>query len=147
MGYNPFQMSHDYADHKVSEALRLTGGNAAKARRQIQAWFFEDTKLLLELTRPHWNGIVAYAVDRAVDRALRGEEIPPPPRAAQPKKPGSKEGTFGKEMLRSFVSENAAKFGHEGNAAQPARRAASQNHVDAIHLIAAKGKQKQKKDR
>ncbi len=139
-------MTDDYADHKVSEALRLTGGNAAKARRQIQAWFYEDTKLLLELTRPHWNGIVAYAVDRAVARALRGEDAPPP-REPKVKKTATKEASFGKEMLRSFVSENAAKFGHESNAAPTGRRTASQTHVDAIHLIAAKAKQKPKKGR
>lgn len=139
-------MTLDYADHKVSEALRLTNGSEAKARRQIQAWFYEDPKLLLELTRPHWNGIVAYAVDRAVARALKGEETPAP--KARKGKKGAKEGTFGKEMLKSFISENVAKFGHESNAPTPGRRAASQNHVDAIHFLAAKSKQKNpKKDR
>jgi hypothetical protein len=99
----------------------------------------------MELTRPHWNGIVAYAVDRAVDRALRGEETPPPKVKKAVK--GKKEGTFGKEMLRSFVSEHAAKFGHESAAATPSRKTASQNHVDAIHFLAAKSKTKPKKDR
>lgn len=139
-------MTHDYADHKVSEALRLAGGNAAKARRQIQAWFYEDPKLLMELTRPHWNGIVAYAVDRAVDRALRGEDAPAP-KSKKGAKAVKKEGSFGKEMLRSFVSEHAAKFGHESAAPMPARKAASQDHVDAIHFLAAKSRQKSKKDR
>lgn len=138
-------MTNDYAEHRVSEALRLSGGNAAKARRLIQAWFYEDTKLLMELTRPHWNGIVAYAVDRGVDRAKRGEDVPAKPQ--KPKKQPAREASFGKEMLRSFVSENAAKFGHESNAAPTGRRAASQSHVDAIHLMAAKSKQKPKKDR
>lgn len=138
-------MTLDYANHKVSEALRLAGGNAAKARRQIQAWFYEDPKLLLELTRPHWNGIVAYAVDRAVDRALRGEETPAPKLKKMAK--SKKEGPIGKEMLRSFASDHAAKFGHEGSAPTPPRKAASQNHVDAIHFLAAKSKTKPKKDR
>lgn len=143
-------MTRDYADHKVSEALRLSGGNAAKARRQIQAWFFEDPKLLLELTRPHWNGIVAYAVDRAAQRALRGEDDGEKA-AKKAKKPAAgKEGSFGKEMLRSFVSDHAAQFGHEisRSAAPAGRKVASQTHVDAIHLMAAKSKQKpNKKDR
>lgn len=138
-------MTFDYADHKLSEALRLTGGNAAKARRQVQAWFYEDTKLLLELTRPHWNGIVAYAVDRAIARTKRGET---PPAKGKKSAKSKKEGPIGKEMLRSFVSEHAAKFGHEASSGAPiARKAASQNHVDALHLIAAKSKQKSKKDR
>lgn len=139
-------MTRDHADQRVSEALRLAGGNAAKARRQIQAWFYEDPKLLMELTRPHWNGIVAYAVDRAVDRALKGEETPAARAKKTPGKP-KKEGSFGKEMLRSFVSEHAAKFGHESAAPVPARKAASQDHIDAIHLMAAKSRQKPKKDR
>ncbi|HEY8963562.1 MAG TPA: hypothetical protein VIN59_03765 [Alphaproteobacteria bacterium] len=132
----------DYAEHKVSEALRLAGGNEAKARRQIHAWFYEDPKLLLELTRPHWNGIVAYAVDRAVARALKGENIDVRP--ASPRKSGSakaQEG-FGKEILKSFVAEHAAQFGREQASAPVSKRAASQNHVDAIHLIAAKSKKK-----
>ena len=140
-------MTLDYADHKLSEALRLANGNAAKARRQIQAWFYEDPKLLMELTRPHWNGIVAYAVDRAISREKRGET------PAKAKKVSAKskkaEGPIGKEMLRSFVSDHAAKFGHESSsgAPMPSRKAASQDHVDALHLIAAKSKQKSKKDR
>lgn len=137
-------MTSEYADHKVSEALRQAGGNAAKARRLIQAWLYEDTKLLLEMTRPHWNGIVAYAVDRAVDRALRGEETPAPKPAKSIKTPKGKESTFGKEMLRSFASERAAKFGHEAGTPLPSRKAASQEHVDAIHFLAAKTKQKNK---
>lgn len=140
-------MTRDYADHRVSEALRLSGGNAAKARRLIQAWFFEDPKLLLELTRPHWNGIVAYAVDREAQRTLRGEDTPAPQPKKQKKTAATgKEASFGKEMLRSFVSENAAKFGHESNAAIPSKRVASQAHVDTIHMLAAKGKQKTRKD-
>lgn len=139
----------EYADHKVSEALRQTGGNAAKARRLIQTWLYEDPKLLLELTRPHWNGIVAYAVDRAVDRAIRGEKTPAPKAPKTVKTPKGKESTFGKEMLRSFASDRAAKFGHEAGAPLPSRKAASQEHVDAIHFLAAKTKQKNrsKKDR
>lgn len=139
-------MTRDYADHKLSEALRLTGGNAAKARRQIQTWFYEDPKLLLEMTRPHWNGIVAYAVDRAIAQAKRGE-TPPAPKAKKNAK-SKKEGPIGKEMLRSFVSERATEFGHEASSGTlPSRKTASQTHVDAMHLIAAKSKQKSKKDR
>ncbi len=137
-------MTLDYANHKVSEALRLTGGNAAKARKQIQAWFYEDPKLLLELTRPHWAGIVAYAVDRAADRARRGEETPPPKLKKAAAKTAKKDDSIGKEMLRSFVSENATKFGHEGSGVPVRSKAASQAHVDTMHLLAAKSRQKNK---
>ncbi|MCB1538498.1 MAG: hypothetical protein H6865_00250 [Rhodospirillales bacterium] len=136
-------MTMDYADHKVSEALRLAGGNAAKARRQIQAWFYEDVKLLLELTRPHWAGIVAHAVDRAAARAERGEDTSP--QAAKKAARGKGESSFGKEMLRSFVSEKAARFGHEAGSAPVRSKTASQAHVDTIHLLAAKAKQKPKR--
>lgn len=136
-------MTTDYADRRVSEALRLSGGNAAKARKQIQAWFYDDPKLLLELTRPHWAGIVAYAVDRAADRARRGEDAVPAP-VKKAVKSSKKEGSIGKEMLRSFVSEKAAKFGHESAAAPVSRKAASQAHVDTMHLLAAKSRQKPK---
>ena len=134
----------DYADQKVSEALRLSGGNEAMARRLIQTWLYEDSRLLLELTRPHWNGIVAYAVDRAVARAQRGDDVEVRP--ASPRKSGAKstkapEG-FGKEILKSFAAEHAAQFGREQAAAPVGKRTASQTHVDAIHLIAAKSKKK-----
>jgi hypothetical protein len=49
-------------------------------------------------------------------------------------------------MLRSFVSEHAAKFGHESSAAPVSRKAASQKHVDTMHFLAAKSKTK-KRDR
>lgn len=127
-------MTIDYAEAKVSEALRLSGGNLAKARRLIHTWLYEDPKLLLELTRPHWNGIVAYAVDRAATRAKNG--ITPKKAVKKPEKADS----FGKDVLRSFVAEHAAQFGRESAAAPIGKRTASQNHVDAIHLIVAKSK-------
>jgi len=135
----------DYAEQKVSEALRLSGGNEAKARRLIQTWLYEDSRLLLELTRPHWNGIVAYAVDRAVARAKRGDDIevrPASPRKSGGAKSAKTQEGFGKEILRSFAAEHAAQFGREQAAAPVGKRTASQNHVDTIHLIAAKSKKK-----
>jgi len=134
-------MSRDYAEQKLSEALRLAGGSPAKARMQIQTWLYEDHRLLLEITRPHWNGIVAYAVDRAVARALRGDEAPKEvPQLT--KEQERLEEHFGKDVLRSFVSEHAAQFGLEISPVP--KRAASQTHIDALHLIAAKSKQKDK---
>lgn len=134
-------MTIEYAEAKVSEALRLAGGNMAKARRLIHNWMYEDPKLLLELTRPHWNGIVAYAVDRA---AARAKDAPAAPKKVA-KKP-EKADSFGKDVLRSFVAEHAAQFGRESAAAPIGKRTASQNHVDAIHLIAAKSKTKRRDD-
>lgn len=133
-------MTIDYAEAKVSEALRLSGGNMAKARRLIQTWLYEDPQLLLELTRPHWNGIVAYAVDRADTRAKKGDA----PKKAVKKPPQTE--SFGKDVLRSFVAEHAAQFGRESAAAPIGKRTASQTHVDAIHLIAAKSKTKRRDD-
>lgn len=133
-------MTSDYADRRASEALRLAGGNPAKARRQLQNWLFEDPKLLAELTKPHWNGIIAYAVDRAVTRALKGEDAPAP----KPAKKAETAESFGKDVLRSFVAEHAAQFGRESAAAPIGKRTASQTHVDAIHLIAAKSKTKKR---
>lgn len=135
-------MSLDYVEQKIQEALVLSGGNAAKARRQIQAWFFEDPLLLLELTRPHWNGIVAYAVDRAQNRALRGETTVAP---RKPKKAEAPQQSIGKDMLKSFVAQNTSKFGLESSGPPLARKTASQDHVDAIHLIAAKSRKKNKR--
>ena len=59
-------MSLEYAEGRIREALKLSGGNAARARKQIIDWSREDMRLLQELTRGHLSGIVAYNVERVL---------------------------------------------------------------------------------
>ncbi len=151
-------MGHDYVESRIREALRLNGGNEAKTKRQVHAWLYEDHKFLLELTQPHLNGIIAYAVGRtknmmmtqdAQDAAIAAADAVLNPTA--PKKESAaaaaakarKEGDFGETMLRSFISGNSARFGYEGSSAPVRRKAASQSHIDTIHLLAAAGRKKQ----
>jgi hypothetical protein len=63
-------MSREYVEARIREALRMNGGNEAKAKRQIHAWLYEDHKLLLELVGPHLNGILAYLVTRSKNAML-----------------------------------------------------------------------------
>ncbi len=143
-------MTLDYAENRIREALRLSGGNVSQARRQIQAWLYEDHKLILSLTRPHLNGIIAYAVDRVLNAQMRGEDdsegegddaqtIAKAKTAAASKR---RSDAIGREILKSFAAQDTARFGHENSAPPTSRKAASQAHVDAIHLMAAKARQK-----
>jgi hypothetical protein len=146
-------MSSDYVENRIREALRLHGNSDAKAKKQLHAWLYEDHKFLLELTRPHINGITAYALTRVknkiIEEHLHKKEMPSITPAsdlanqAAATEKAKKDERFGETMLRSFVSEKAAKFGHEGSAAPLRRKTASQNHVDTMHMLAAASKKKQ----
>lgn len=130
-------MSREYADKRIREALRLSKGNATKARQQIVAWVNEDPKLLLALTKPHLTGIVAHAINRVVSRIESGadepEDIPdnPAPLNMPPE-------TFGQEIMQILKSSNTAVFGHENAGTQGRRGQASQRHIDAMNKIAKK---------
>lgn len=124
-----------YTETKIREALTLAKGEEGRAVRLILGWVADDPQLLLDLTRPHLNGIVAYAVDRAVRRA---EQVPVPPPAAPDfdSLPGE---AFGKELLKAVAFGQPARFGRETlgvNLPAPKRQGASKRHIDAIHRIA-----------
>lgn len=145
-------MSQDYVENRIKEALKDAGGSEGKAARQVHAWLYEDHKFLLELTRPHIGGIIAYSVARTKNKMLtegksdaqaksRHEEELKAASAAN-KTSSKKEPDFGESILRSFVSDHAARFGHESSAAPVRRKSASQNHVDTMHLLAAASRKK-----
>lgn len=145
-------MSREYVENRIKEALRLSGGSEGKAARQIHAWLYEDHKFLLELTRPHLGGIVAYSVARtktkmltdgkegAAAKSREEEELKAAKEAAAKAK--KKEPGFGESILRSFVSDKAARFGHESSAAPVRKKTASQSHIDTMHMLAAAAKKK-----
>lgn len=144
-------MSSDYVDRRIREALRLHGSNDAKTKKQIHAWLYEDHKFVLELMRPHMNGIIAYALTRTKNRLLEEHQASkmkhaPQQQEAQASTATEKEEGFGETILRSFVSERAARFGYESSAAPIRRKAASQTHIDTMHLLAAASKNKDKQN-
>lgn len=124
-------MSLEYAQRKILEALKLTRGNAAKARQQIMAWTYEDPKLLQALTKPHLTGIVAHAVNRVITK-----QKDPVPQNVQA--PMNKDESFGRELLKSIAGSDTAIFGQENVAPPISRSQASQNHIKAIQQIARK---------
>ena len=125
-------MSREYAENRIKEALKMHGGNLARARQQIIAWTYEDSKLLHALARPHLSGIVAYQVDRVASG--RAELEKRKPSAPDPKK----DENFGMELLRAVAATHATVFGQESAAIPVKRGAASKQHIDAIRQIAAK---------
>ncbi|MCB1650528.1 MAG: hypothetical protein KDI46_00585 [Alphaproteobacteria bacterium] len=145
-------MSREYAEHRIKEALKLSGGNMLKARQQIIAWTYEDTKLLHELTKPHLSGIVAYNIERVASGRAEAAKQPPSPPAEQPPKPApvrsakspakKPENAFGMELLKAVASEHPTIFGLEDNGALKRPQGVSQKHIDAINAIAGKAPKK-----
>lgn len=136
-------MSREYAESRIQEALKLSKGNATRARQRIIAWTFEDPKLLQALARPHLSGIVAHAIGRVVHKQDIDEtETPDVPEMLD-----MAPETFGKEILAALQSRNTATFGQE-NSVPPVRRPqASKSHIDALKHIASKGKSNKSDDR
>ena len=133
-------MNRDYSEGKIREALKLSGGNATRARQQVIAWAFDDPKLLHELMAPHMTGIVAHAINHVMAQGDKkpSKKVPDVATAA----PAGKD-PFGMEILKAIALGNPAQFGHENGNATGSKQAASQRHVDAIKAMVAKGKSKQ----
>ena len=128
-------MNRDYAERRIREALKATGGNATRARQQVTAWAFDDAKLLHELVAPHITGIVAHAVNRVM--SMKEKPVP----AAPPKVEAPKGDEFGMEILKAIALGNPAQFGQEsGSGASIKKQQASQRHIDAIRQMVSKDK-------
>ena len=134
-------MSQDYVISKIKQALKIARGNETKARQQIIAWTYEDTKLLHDLAKPHMTGIIAHAISRVKRMEERGEDTIKPEPVSTPISDPELDGTFGIELLKAIAEGGSAKFGTDGgDRPAPKRGAASQQHIDALKLMAQKSK-------
>lgn len=126
-------MSRDYVEKRINEALKLTGGNATKARTQIIAWAQEDSRLLHGLAHPHLTGIVAHAISRIQNKKNEPDTVPlTPDPSADP------DSLFGLEILKAIAGGGAARFGLESEGPPMRKQPASQRHIDAIRQMAGK---------
>lgn len=130
-------MSRDYAERRIREALKSSGGNAARARQQIIAWALEDSKLMQELVAPHLTGIIAHAVNRVM--TMKEKKVPAAPEPAKPVKGNPASDPFGMEILKAIALGNPAQFGLESGVTTK-KQAASQRHIDAIRQMVSKNK-------
>ncbi len=130
-------MNREYAERRIKEALKASGGNAANARQQVLAWAFDDAKLLHELVAPHITGIVAHAVNRVMTMKEKPAPAVPPQPAPRPQ--AVKGDEFGMEILKAIALGNPAQFGLESGVPIK-KQAASQRHVDAIRQMVSKNK-------
>lgn len=129
-------MSTNYAEIKIREALKLTGDNEAQARRQILTLAQDDPKLLQSLCGPHLEGIVAYQVERVASGRAELEK-------RHPEDVKISEGeNFGMDLLRAIAAQDVTVFGQENTAGAKTRKSASKQHIDAIHQMAKKTRDK-----
>ncbi len=139
-------MAQSYLQKCVLDALAKAKGNETKARALIAAQALEDNQLLLALAKPHLSGIVAHAVGRqAIQQKAkkeRGDELPPLPKVAAK---GKKDNDFALDLLKALGGANVAKFGAEDAAPRVGKKQASQQHVNALKLMAAKSKTNKKR--
>jgi hypothetical protein len=138
-------MGLDYVENRIREALRITGGHPLKARQQIIAWTYEDSKLLHGLAKPHLTGIVAHAVSRVITKMnLPGEKE----KAVKPvKKATAKkitEDQFGYDLLKALAKGDPAIFGQESYSPPVRSKQASQQHIDTMKRLAGQSSQKKK---
>lgn len=134
-----------YSEGKLREALRLAEGDEGRAVRLVLGWVGDDPELLLGLARPHLNGIVAYAVNRAARHVEQEPEPEPPPEMPDfDSLPGE---AFGKELLKAVAFGQPTRFGREAlapNPLAPKKHGASRRHIDAIYQIATLSSQPKK---
>ena len=127
-------MSWDYVERKVMEALKLSRGNVARARKQIMAWTYEDNKLLAELTKPHMKGIIGHAIAHVQNKESKDEEVA----TGAPISEQDVKDEFGLEILKAIAAGGSPRFGNESAAPRVGKKTASKTHIDAINQIAGK---------
>ena len=140
-------MAQSYLQKCILDALDKAKGNETKARALIAAQALEDNDLLVALSKPHLSGIVAHAVGRQAIQIKakkdRMEDLPPLPKA--PSSKSNKDNDFAMDLLKALGGNNVAKFGSEDAAPRIGKKAASQQHVNALKLMAAKSKTNKKR--
>lgn len=132
-------MSREYADTKIKEALQLCDGNMARARQQILTLAQDDLTLLSAIVQPHLDGIIAYQVERVASGRAELEKRHPNEPLPEPGE------NFGMDLLRAVASSDVAVFGQDDTSFNRKRKTASKQHIDAIHKIAASTRNKKNK--
>ena len=135
-------MSKEYAEKCIRDALKDAKGNPTRAQQSIIAEAVKDHKLLLYLTRGHLKGIVSLWVNRVIEKISREPEPVP----EEPESLEMEPNDFGKEILQVMRSGDAAKFGQENAAPRRKHKQASQNHIDAINMMAKASKSNKNSD-
>ncbi|MDY0028882.1 MAG: hypothetical protein RBR86_02955 [Pseudobdellovibrionaceae bacterium] len=149
-------MAQSYLQSCILEALEKAKGNQNKAQKIIALKAMEDLQLLQALAKPHLTGIVAHAVGRiAIQEQARKEgayeDLPEKPvvkkgrgKAAASVDADDPQG-FGIDLLKALGGPNVPKFGMEDAAPRLGKKQASQQHVNALRLMANKSKTTKKK--
>lgn len=144
-------MSLEYAERRIKEALRQSGGNKTRARQQVIAWTYEDAKLLQALTKHHLSGITAYHIERVSAGRTVVTPVSKPVKGKARTSRTSKKTTsdsqknFGRELLEAVAGSEAAVFGLEGYMPGGKRRKSSKRHEEAIRRLAAQRSSEGKK--
>ena len=121
-------MRQSYLEKQVKAALAEAKGSKMGARKLLLSWVASDHALLLALTRRHLPALVAQAVEFVLARAA-AQAIGTP-------KSGKTGENIGKDIMAALGGKNAPKFGQEDAAPPLSKRAASQQHIDAIRKLA-----------
>lgn len=127
-------MSQSYLEKRVKAALAEAQGSKMGARKLLLSWVISDQQLLLGMVRRHLPALAMQAVEFVLARAAAQAAGLP-----KPAKPGD---NIGKDLIAALGGKNAAKFGQEDAAPPLSKRAASQQHIDAIHKLAQKPSRK-----
>jgi len=133
-------MAETYLENRIAEALRKSKGSQTKARQLLASMAIEDDQLLLALTKPHLNAIVAHAVGHYAsvvkNKKKSDDDVPPIPKNAKG------DAGFGLDLLKALGGQNVPKFGREDTAPPIKKKKASEQHVNALKLMASKSKTK-----
>ncbi|HPQ50859.1 MAG: hypothetical protein KDJ26_00775 [Alphaproteobacteria bacterium] len=140
-------MTQSYLQTCILDALDKAKGNQNKAQKIIALLAMEDPQLLQALAKPHLTGIVAHAVGRIAiqenaKKAGAYEDLPTKPVV---EKGTQDQNGFGIDLLKALGGANVPKFGMEDAAPRLGRKQASQQHVNALNLMANKSKSSKKK--
>lgn len=122
-------MAQSYLEKRVKEALAEAKGSKVRARKLLLTWAIKDQQLLLTLTKAHLPALATQALETVLNRIES--------RAAGVILPKGKAGeNMGKDIITALNGRDAPTFGQEDAAPPLSRRAASQSHIDAIHMLA-----------
>lgn len=136
-------MAQTYLENRIAEAFKKSKGSQTKARQLLASMAIEDDQLLLALTKPHLNALVAHAIGHYAEAVKKKksskdeDELPQVPKTAAKSDAG-----FGLDLLKALGGNNVPKFGKEDAAPRVSKKKASEQHVNALKLMASKSKTK-----
>jgi hypothetical protein len=136
-------MGWSYVSQRITEALNKVDQNPTQVKKLLATLIVEDPRFLIELTKPHIDGILSHAINRCLHEDTTEDGKSAGLKDTNSGSIVSQESDLAQELVRILgdtpVGTHAnAEFGRENEFARLPKKPVSASHIKAIEAIVKK---------